>query len=62
MKDINLLGMVSQDTIRFAQKPSTGTLRPDKESNQNWDTMKIFILKGITLKFLNYFKRPITTN
>ena len=45
------------DTIRFAQKPSTGTLRPDKESSKNWDTTENLYIEGDNLEVLKLLQK-----
>ena len=45
------------DTIRFAQKPSTGTLRPDKESSKNWDTTGNLYIEGDKLEVLKLLQK-----
>lgn len=45
------------DTIRFAQKPSTGTLRPDKESSKNWDTTENHYIEGDNLEVLKLLQK-----
>ena len=45
------------ETIRFAQKPSTGTLRPDKESSKNWDTTENLYIEGDNLEVLKLLQK-----
>lgn len=48
--------------IKLANKPSTGTLRPDKKSSKNWDSTENLYIEGDNLEVLkllqkNYFNR-----
>lgn len=45
------------DSIRFAQRPSTGTLRPDKESSKNWDTTENLYIEGDNLEVLKLLQK-----
>ena len=38
------------DSLRLAQKRSTGTLRPCKEESKNWDTTENFYIEGDNLE------------
>lgn len=40
-----------------ANKPSTGTLRPDKESSKNWDTTKNIFIEGDNLEVLKLLQK-----
>lgn len=47
-----LLGLAKAKLVREANKPSTGTLRPNKADSKDWDTTgNIFI--GDNLEVLN---------
>ena len=46
-----------RDAIRIAQTPSTGTLRPDKESSKNWDDTENLYIEGDNLEVLKLLKR-----
>ena len=45
------------DAIRFAQTPSNGTLRPDKESSKNWDDTENLYIEGDNLEVLKLLKK-----
>lgn len=45
------------DSIRFAQRPSTGTLRPDMESSKNWDTTENLYIEGDNLEVLKLLQK-----
>lgn len=45
------------DSIRFAQRPSTGTLRTDKESSKNWDTTENLYIEGDNLEVLKLLQK-----
>lgn len=45
------------DSIRFAQRPSMGTLRPDKESSKNWDTTENLYIEGDNLEVLKLLQK-----
>lgn len=45
------------NAVRFAQKPSVGTLRPDKDSSKNWDTTKNFYIEGDNLEVLKLLQK-----
>jgi len=45
------------DTIRLAQKPSTGTLMPDKESSKSWDTTENLYIMGDNLEVLKLLQK-----
>ena len=40
-----------------ANKPSTATLRPDKESSKNWDTTKNIFIEGDNLEVLKLLQK-----
>ncbi len=43
--------------MREAQKQSTGTLRPDKESSKNWDTTENLYIEGDNLEVLKLLQK-----
>ncbi|TCS84501.1 site-specific DNA-methyltransferase [Tepidibacillus fermentans] len=43
--------------IKLAQTPSTGTLRPDKESSKNWDTTENLYIEGDNLEVLKLLQK-----
>ncbi len=45
------------DSIRFAQRPSTGTLRPNKESSKNWDITENLYIEGDNLEVLKLLQK-----
>lgn len=45
------------DAIRFAQTPSNGTLRPDKESSRNWDDTENLYIEGDNLEVLKLLQK-----
>ena len=45
------------DAIRFAQTPSNGTLRPDKESSKNWDDTENLYIEGDNLEVLKLLQK-----
>lgn len=45
------------DAIRFAQTPSSGTLRPDKESSKNWDDTENLYIEGDNLEVLKLLEK-----
>lgn len=45
------------DAIRFAQTPSSGTLRPDKESSKNWDDTENLYIEGDNLEVLKLLQK-----
>lgn len=45
------------DAIRIAQTPSTGTLRPDKESSKNWDDTENLYIEGDNLEVLKLLQK-----
>ena len=45
------------DAIRFAQTPSNGTLRPDKESSKNWDETENLYIEGDNLEVLKLLQK-----
>ena len=45
------------DAIRFAQTPSNGTLRPDKESSRNWDDTENLYIEGDNLEVLKSLQK-----
>lgn len=46
-----------RDAIRIAQTPSTGTLRPDKESSKNWDDTDNLYIEGDNLEVLKLLQK-----
>ena len=44
-------------TIKLAQKPSTGTLRPAKEESKNWDTTENLYIEGDNLEVLKQLQK-----
>ena len=46
-----------RDAIRIAQTPSTGTLRPDKESSKNWDDTENLYIEGDNLEVLKLLQK-----
>ena len=51
-----------QDAIRIAQTPSTGTLRPDKESSKNWDDTENLYIEGDNLEVLKLLQKSYFTS
>lgn len=45
------------DAVRIAQTPSTGTLRPDKESSKNWDDTENLYIEGDNLEVLKLLQK-----
>src|SRR5690606_13703237 len=45
-------------SLRLAQTPSTGTLRPDKDSSKNWDTTENLYIEGDNLEVLKLLQKP----
>ena len=45
------------DSLRLAQKRSTGTLRPCKEESKNWDTTENLYIEGDNLEVLKLLQR-----
>lgn len=45
-------------SMKLAQTPSTGTLRPDKESSKNWDTTENLYIEGDNLEVLKLLQKP----
>lgn len=45
------------DAIRFAQTPSSGTLRPDRESSKNWDDTENLYIEGDNLEVLKLLQK-----
>jgi adenine-specific DNA-methyltransferase len=43
--------------MKLAQTPSTGTLRPDKESSKNWDTTENLYIEGDNLEVLKLLQK-----
>ena len=43
--------------MKLAQTPSTGTLRPDKESSKNWDTTQNLYIEGDNLEVLKLLQK-----
>ena len=48
---------VKSDAIRIAQTPSTGTLRPDKESSKNWNDTENLYIEGDNLEVLKSLQK-----
>jgi adenine-specific DNA-methyltransferase len=44
-------------SLKLAQTPSTGTLRPDKESSKNWDTTENLYIEGDNLEVLKLLQK-----
>jgi len=44
-------------TMKLAQTPSTGTLRPDKQSSKNWDTTENLYIEGDNLEVLKLLQK-----
>ena len=44
-------------TIKLAQKPSTGTLRPAKEESKDWDTTENLYIEGDNLEVLKQLQK-----
>lgn len=45
-------------SLKLAQTPSTGTLRPDKESSKNWDSTENLYIEGDNLEVLKLLQKP----
>ena len=45
------------ESIKIAQTPSEGTLRPDKESSKNWDTTENLYIEGDNLEVLKLLQK-----
>lgn len=45
-------------SLKLAQTPSTGTLRPDNESSKNWDTTENLYIEGDNLEVLKLLQKP----
>src|SRR5690625_2445637 len=45
------------DALRISQTPSTGTLRPDKESSKNWDETENLYIEGDNLEVLKLLQK-----
>ncbi|MGL5651786.1 MAG: site-specific DNA-methyltransferase [Paraclostridium sp.] len=45
------------NSIKISQTPSTGTLRPDKESSKNWDTTENLYIEGDNLEVLKLLQK-----
>ncbi|KIP22629.1 putative methyltransferase [Anoxybacillus ayderensis] len=43
--------------MKLAQTPSTGTLRPDKQSSKNWDTTENLYIEGDNLEVLKLLQK-----
>ena len=51
--------MEKQKVLKLAQTPSTGTLRPDKESSKNWETTENLYIEGDNLEvFETLLQKP----
>src|SRR5699024_1542162 len=46
-----------QDALKLAQQPTTGTLRPNKESSKNWDTTENLYIEGDNLEVLKMLQK-----
>ena len=46
-----------RDALRLAQTPSTGTLRPDKESSKNWNDTENLYIEGDNLEVLKLLQK-----
>ncbi|KPH71348.1 MULTISPECIES: site-specific DNA-methyltransferase [Bacillaceae] len=44
-------------SLKLAQKPSTGTLRPDKESSKKWDSTENLYIEGDNLEVLKLMQK-----
>lgn len=44
-------------SMKLAQTPSTGTLRPDKESSKNWDSTENLYIEGDNLEVLKLLQK-----
>lgn len=44
-------------SLKLAQTPSTGTLRPDKESSKNWDSTENIYIEGDNLEVLKLLQK-----
>lgn len=44
-------------SMKLSQKPSTGTLRPDKESSKNWDSTENLYIEGDNLEVLKLLQK-----
>jgi len=44
-------------SLKLAQTPSTGTLRPDKESSKNWDSTENLYIEGDNLEVLKLLQK-----
>jgi len=44
-------------SLKLAQAPSTGTLRPDKESSKNWDSTENLYIEGDNLEVLKLLQK-----
>lgn len=45
------------EALRISQTPSTGTLRPDKESSKHWDTTENLYIEGDNLEVLKLLQK-----
>lgn len=45
------------NAIKLAQKPSTGTLRPNKEKSKNWDSTENLYIEGDNLEVLKLLQK-----
>lgn len=45
------------EALRISQTPSTGTLRPDKESSKNWDETENLYIEGDNLEVLKLLQK-----
>ena len=46
-----------KDAIKLAQRPSTGTLKPNKESSKEWDTTENLYIEGDNLEVLKLLQK-----
>src|SRR5699024_11841314 len=45
------------ESIKLAQQPSTGTLRPNKEKSKNWETTENLYIEGDNLEVLKLLQK-----
>lgn len=45
------------ESLKLAQQPSTGTLRPDKEESKNWDSTENIYIEGDNLEALKLLQK-----
>lgn len=46
-----------RQSLKLSQMPSTGTLRPDKDSSKNWDSTKNLYIEGDNLEVLKLLQK-----